>query len=81
MSYPYMPMALARGRQDTLLAEAEAIRLARQARVHRRGQPAAGGRRSPLRAQGWLLAWSRLLTRRPRAGSAVTGGHFAMPGS
>ena len=66
MSYPYMPMALARERQDTLLAEAEAIRLAGQARVHRHGTP--GRRGSQLRAQGWLLAWSRLLTRRLAAG-------------
>jgi hypothetical protein len=64
MSYPYMPMALARERQDTLLAEAEAVRLARQARVHRRSHGTPGSRRSPLRVQGWLLAWSRLLTRR-----------------
>ena len=64
MSYPYMPMALARERQDTLLAEAEAVRLARQARVHRRSHGTPTDRRSPLRAHGWLLAWARLLTRR-----------------
>ena len=79
MSYPYMPMALARERQDTLLAEAESVRLARQARLHRRGTP--GGRRSALRARGWLLAWSRLLTRRPRTGSAAPGRRVATPGS
>jgi len=79
MSYPYIHAAVARERQDTLLSEAEATRLARQARVHRPGT--LGRRRAQLRAQGWLLAWSRLLTRRPRAGSAVADGRVAMPGS
>ena len=64
MSHPYIPMALARERQQTLLAEAEAVRLARQARSHRRRHGTPASRRSPLRTQGWLLAWSRLLTRR-----------------
>jgi hypothetical protein len=64
MSYPYMPAALARERQDTLLAEAEAVRQARQARSYRREHGAPASRRSPLRAGGWLLAWSRLLSRR-----------------
>ena len=57
MSFPYIPAALARERQDTLLAEADAVRLARQARSYRRGHTAPAGRRSPLRARGWLLAW------------------------
>ncbi len=73
MSHPYIPMALARERQDTLLAEAAAVRLARQARLHRRRHGTPASRRSALRTQGWLLAWSRLLTRRPGAGSAATG--------
>jgi hypothetical protein len=73
MSYPYIPAAIARERQDTLLAEAEAIRRARQARSYRRGHGTPSGRRSPLRARGWLLAWSRLVIRRPAAGSAATG--------
>jgi hypothetical protein len=59
MSYPYIHAALARERQDTLLAEAEAVRRARQARSYRRGHGTLAGRRSPLRARGWLLAWSR----------------------
>ena len=73
MSYPYIPATLARERQDTLLAEAEAVRRARQARSYRRGHGRLAGHRSPLRARGWLLAWSRLVTRRPAAGSAATG--------
>lgn len=73
MSFPYIPAALARERQDTLLAEAEAVRRARQARLHRRGHGAPAHRRSPLRARAWLLAWGRLLTRRPAAGSAAAG--------
>ena len=81
MSYPYIPAAVARERQDTLLAEAEAIRRARQARSYRRGHGTPSGRRSPLRARGWLLAWGRLLTRRPAAGSAATGGPVAIQDS
>ena len=73
MSYPYIPATLARERQDTLLAEAEAVRHARQARSYRREHGTPASRRSPLRARGWLLAWSRLVTRRPAAGSAATG--------
>jgi hypothetical protein len=73
MSYPYIHTALARERQDTLLAEAEAVRRARQARPYRRGHDTPASRRSPLRARGWLLAWGRLVTRRPAAGSAATG--------
>ena len=67
MSYPYMSTALARERQDTLLAEAQAARLAREARAHRRGHAGTGARGARLRrASGWLpSAWSRLLTSRP----------------
>jgi len=73
MSYPYIHAAVARERQDTLLAEAEAVRRARQARSYRHGHGTLASRRSPLRARGWLLAWGRLLTRRPAAGSVPTG--------
>ena len=73
MSYPYIPATLARERQDTLLAEAEAVRQARLARSYRRGHRTPASRTSPLRARGWLLAWSRLVIRRPAAGSAATG--------
>jgi hypothetical protein len=73
MSFPYIPAALARERQDTLLAEAEAVRRARQARSYRRGHGTPAARRSPLRARGWLLTWGRLLTRRPAAGPAAAG--------
>ena len=67
MTHPYMHAALARERQDTLLAEAHARRLAKEARAHRRGQadPADRGARF-RRASAWLpSAWSRLLTSRP----------------
>ena len=67
MSYPYIHTALARERQDMLLAEAQAVRLARQARAHRcnGGTPASHG--SPFRrTSAWLLAaWSRLLNQWP----------------
>jgi hypothetical protein len=72
MSYPHIPAALARERQNTLLAEAEAVRRGRQARVHRHGHGTPASHRSPLRARGWLLTWGRVLTRRPVAGSAAT---------
>jgi hypothetical protein len=65
MSHPYVQAALARDRQNMLLAEAEAARLAKQARTphHPRGTPA--DRRSPLRwTPAWLpSAWRRLLIR------------------
>jgi len=73
MSHPYIQAALARERQNMLLAEAEAVRRARQARSYRRRHGAPASRRSPLRASGRLLAWGRLRTRRPAAGSATTG--------
>jgi hypothetical protein len=47
---------LAAARRDTLLAEAEASRLAKQARSHRRRTGTHVARNSPLR---WLLAWWR----------------------
>jgi hypothetical protein len=64
MSHPYIHAALARERQNMLLAEAEAARLARQARSHRRRRGTPTVRRSPLRrAPHWLpWEWSRLLT-------------------
>jgi hypothetical protein len=67
MSYPYIHTALARERQDMLLAEAQAVRLARQARAHRRNDGTPTGHRSPFRrTSAWLLAtWSRLLNLRP----------------
>jgi hypothetical protein len=67
MSYPYMHAALARERQDTMLSEAQAARLAREARAHRRGQSDTAARGARFRrAPGWLpSAWSRLLTSRP----------------
>jgi hypothetical protein len=65
MNYPYMHTALARERQDTLLAEAKAARLAREARAYRREAASTATRRA-RRASGWLpSAWSRLLASRP----------------
>jgi hypothetical protein len=67
VNYPYIHMALARERQDTLLAQAQAAHRAREARLHRRSQAGAAARGTRLRrASGWLpSAWSRLLTSRP----------------
>jgi hypothetical protein len=71
---PYIHEALARERQNMLLAEAEAARCARQARAHRRQHGAPAARGSLLcRAPAWLLAWRRLLTRRPEAASVAGG--------
>jgi hypothetical protein len=64
MSHPYIQQALARERQNMLLAEAEAIRLARQARAHRRKHRTPAIRGSLFRRTAdWLLATRRLRTR------------------
>ena len=47
---------LASERRKTLLAEAEAFRLAKQARSHRQPVGTSAGRRSLLR---WIRGWSR----------------------
>jgi RimJ/RimL family protein N-acetyltransferase len=73
MLSPYIYSALARERHQTLLAEAETARQARQARLHRLRDGAGAARRSPLR---WRPAWLRPGRSRPlghRPGSAVTG--------
>ena len=79
MSYPYVQAALARDRQNMLLAEAQAARLAKQARTrhHQRGTPA--NRRSPLRwTPAWLpSAWRRLLTRWAESASAASSSRTA----
>jgi hypothetical protein len=54
MSHPYAQAALARERQNMLLAEAEAARRARQIRNQRRQRGGPATRRSPLR---WIPAW------------------------
>jgi hypothetical protein len=74
MGYPYIQTALARDRQDMLLAEAQAVRLARQARAHRRSGGAPANHRSPFgRTSAWLsAAWSRLLTQRPGRRAAAS---------
>jgi hypothetical protein len=78
MINPNIHAALARERQKTFLAEAEAYRRAKQARSHRQraGTPVAP--RSPLRwIPNWVRpGWSRLLGHRPRP--AVTGGPVAL---
>jgi hypothetical protein len=81
MSHPYAQAALARERQNMLLADAEAARQARQARSQRRqrGRPAI--RRSPL---GWIPAWlasarGRLLTRRPESPSVASSSRGVLP--
>ena len=67
MSYPYIHAALARERQDMLLAEAQAAHGAREARAYRRRQASTAPRRARFRwASGWLpSAWNRLPTSRP----------------
>ena len=70
---PYIQLTLARERQNMLLADAEAARLARQARAQRRQHRTPATRRSLLRhALPWLPpAWSRLLTGRGATGRAT----------
>ena len=67
MSYPYIHAALARERQDTLLAEAQAAHRARAARAYRREHASTARRRARFRlALGFLpSAWRRLPTSRP----------------
>jgi hypothetical protein len=67
MSYPYIHTALARERQDMLLAEAQAVRLARQTRAHRHNDGTPANHRSPFRrtSASLLAAWGRLLNQRP----------------
>ena len=75
MSHPYIQAALARERQNMLLAEAEAVRPARQARSYRRRRGTPITRRSSSRRiPDWLLAtWTRLLTSQPGSRSETTG--------
>jgi len=55
MTYPDISAALARERVNTLLAEAEAARRARQARRYRQAERASGTRTTPLhRLPPWL---------------------------
>ena len=62
-NHPYIQAALARERQNMLLAEAEAARLARQLRSHRRSGRLPATRTSLMRRIPALLgpAWRRLL--------------------
>jgi hypothetical protein len=75
MGYPRIHSALARERQNTLLAEAQATHQARQARVHRRWHGTPAARRSPIRRTARRLssAWGRLLTSRPESRSEAGG--------
>ena len=77
MNY-YVYLALARGRSDALLREAEAAGRAKQARLYRRRAGASGGRRSPLRRLFRRLrpvwaAWTAWATWPGRAGRAAAG--------
>ena len=80
MSHPHLQAALARERQDMLLAEAQAARRARRARLARRRGGMSASSRSLLRwPPDWLPAgWRRLLTRRPASASAATGARAAL---
>jgi RimJ/RimL family protein N-acetyltransferase len=73
MLSPHIHAALAHERHQTFLAQAEAGRRARQARLHRQQAGTSGARRSPLRRRpGWLHPGrSRVLGQWP--GPAVTG--------
>ena len=73
MLSPYILGALAHERHQTLLAQAETRRQARQARLHRQQAGRPGARRSPLRQRpAWLQPGrSRLFGHWPQ--SAVTG--------
>jgi len=75
MSYPYPHAALARERQETLLAEAQATHRAREARLRRRARGTrAGHESSSRRVFGRLVpAWGRLLTSQPRSRSEAAG--------
>ena len=79
MSYPYLQAALARDRQNMLLAEAEAARLAKQARTWHRQRGTSASRRSPLRwTPAWLPSvWRRLLTRWAESASAASSSQAA----
>ena len=79
MSYPYVHAALARDRQNMLLAEAEAARLAKQARTRHRQRGTSASRRSPLRwTPAWLpSAWRRLLIGWAEFASAASGSRAA----
>ena len=73
MLSPHLHAALAHERHQRFLAQAEAGRRARQARLHRQQAGTSGARRSPLRRRpGWLHPGrSRVLGQWP--GPAVTG--------
>jgi GNAT superfamily N-acetyltransferase len=73
MLSPHIHAALAHERHQAFLAQAEAGRRARQARLHRQQAGASGARRSPLRRRpAWLHPGrSRVLGQWP--GPAVTG--------
>jgi RimJ/RimL family protein N-acetyltransferase len=74
MNY-YVYLALARGRSDALLREAEDARRAEQARLYRQQAGASGGRRSALRRLFRRLrpAWSGWRAWPSRAGRAAGG--------
>ena len=81
MSYPHAHAALARERQNMLLAEAEAVRRARQARSQRRQRGGPATHRSPLR---WIPAWlasarGRPLTRRLESPSVASSSRGVLP--
>lgn len=81
MSHPYTQAALAHERQNMLLAEAEAVRRARQARSQRRQRGRPATHRSPLR---WIPAWlasarGRPLTRRPESALAAFSSRGVLP--
>jgi len=75
MSYPPIHAALARERQNTVLAEAHADRRARQARSHRRMRGTRTVHGSSFRSIRGRLASAcrRLVTSQPRSSTETTG--------
>ena len=76
MSHLHLQAAVARERQNMMLAEAQAARQAREARSRRRG-PSRPARRWPA---SWLSAWRRLFAPRLGSGPAPAGARVAPHG-
>jgi hypothetical protein len=65
MMHPYIQAAVAQERRKTMLADAEAARLARQARRTGQARPSAGRRSLGGRLAAWLPPARRRLAEGP----------------